>query len=114
MKILFEEHSVLCKIVRTTKRYWNYIIEVKHPESFKKIGFEKSAEIVKDALRNPDIIVRERIDPKVYIYYKRYKKRYFICVVVKHLNEEGYIITAYITDHLKRGEKVYEKNKDLL
>ncbi len=78
------------------------------------MGFEKSIRLVKDTLKDPDIIIRERIDPNVYIYYKCYKKFYYICVVVKHLNNEGYIITAYITDRLKRGEKIYEKNKGLL
>jgi len=113
VEIFFKEHSILCRTIRTTRNYWKYIIEVKHPESFKKIGFEKSAEIAREVLRDPDVVIREKIDPNVYIYYRRYK-RYFICIVSKHLKEDGYIITAYITDHLKKGERVYEKNKDLL
>jgi len=61
-------------------------------------------------LRNPDVIIREKIDPSVYLYYKHHRGGYFICVVAKHLNGDGYIITAYITDHIKRGEIVYGKN----
>jgi len=30
-------------------------------------------------------------------------------VVVKHLNDDGYIIMAYITDRIKKGEAVYGK-----
>ena len=109
MEILFEQHSILCRNIRTTKRYWQYIISVKHPESFKKMGSDKAVETVGRTLSDPDIVVKEMIDPSVYLYYKRHRPEYFICVVVKHLNGEGYIITAYITDRIKRGEIVYEK-----
>ena len=85
------------------------IVEVKHPESFKRIGLEKSAKLAREALKNPDVVVRERIDPSVYLYYGCYREECFICVVAKHLNGEGYIITAYLTDHIKRGETVYGK-----
>jgi len=68
MKVLFDEHSALCKNIRTTISYWKYIVEVKHPESFKRTGFEKSAELAREALKSPDV-VRERIDPFVYLYY---------------------------------------------
>ena len=78
MKILFEVHSILCRIIRATKNYWKYIFEIKHPESFKKMGFEKSIRLVKDTLKDPDIIIRERIDPNVYIYYKCNKKFYLL------------------------------------
>ncbi len=107
MEVLFDEHSALCKSIRTTVGYWRYIVEVKHPESFKRIGLEKSAELVRETLKNPDVVMREKIDPSVYLYYRRYMGKYLICVVAKHLNEEGYIITAYITDHIKRGETVH-------
>lgn len=113
MNILFEEHSVLCKIVRTTAGYWNYIVEVKHPESFNPIGFEKSIEFTKETLREPDVVIREQMDPGVCLYYKYYGK-YSLCVVAKHLNGDGYIITAYMTDHIKKGEIIYEKDKGLL
>ncbi|HID26933.1 MAG TPA: DUF4258 domain-containing protein [Methanosarcinales archaeon] len=110
MKVLFEEHSILCKIIRTNASYWKYVVEVKHPESFKRIGFQNSVELTKETLRNPDMVVRERIDPSVYLYYRHYRDKYFICVVAKPLNGDGYIITAYLTDHIKRGEVVYGKD----
>jgi len=66
-------------------------------------------ETVRRALSDPDVVVKEKVDPSVYLYYRRYRAEYFVCVVVKHLNGEGYIITAYITDRIKRGEIVYEK-----
>ena len=106
---MFEEHSVLCRKIRTSESYWKYIIEVKHPESFKNMGLNNALILVKQALKNPEIVIKERLDPSVFIYYMNYKERYFICVIAKHLNGEGYIITAYITDRIKKGEVVYEK-----
>jgi len=79
MKILFNEHSALCKSIRTTVSYWKYIVEVKHPESFRRIGFEKSAELVRGVLRDLDVVVRERVDTSVNLYYKHYRDEYFIC-----------------------------------
>jgi len=72
MNYLFSEHSVLCRIIRITESYWKYIFEVKHPESFKNIGFEESIEFVRRALGKPDLVVRERIDPSIHLYYKTY------------------------------------------
>jgi len=106
LKILFEVHAVTCRNIRTTVSYWKYVIEVKHPESFKKIGFQKAAEVVMETLKNPDVVVREVLDPSVHLYYRRFGE-YFICVVAKHLN--GFIITSYRTDRMKRGEVVWKR-----
>lgn len=40
-------------------------------------------------------------------YYKRFDKLY--CVVVKQLEQEGFLITAYPTDKAKEGEVVWKK-----
>ena len=105
MNVLFEVHAITCKNIRTTKSYWKYIVEVKHPESFKNIEHQKAIEMVKRTLEDPKIIIRERIDPSIYLYYRRFDK-YLICVVTKHLNGDGYIITSYRTDRIKRGETI--------
>ena len=44
----------------------------------------------------------------VYLYYK-HDPPYLLCVVARHLNGEGYIITVYRTDKIKRGELVWTK-----
>jgi hypothetical protein len=58
---------ILCRKIRTTERYWKYIVEIKHPESFKRLGLEKSAELVRKTIRKPDVIVREKLAQDVYI-----------------------------------------------
>ncbi len=47
-------------------------------------------------------------DPDVYLYYSPYMT-YYICVVARHLNGDGFIITAYITDKIKEGETVWKR-----
>ncbi|MFN3966667.1 MAG: hypothetical protein ACK4JE_03095 [Endomicrobiia bacterium] len=64
-------------------------------------------DIVKKTLSEPDEIRRSLIDYNVFIYYKKFDKLY--CVVVKHLNDKGFLITAYPTDKIKEGEIVWTK-----
>ena len=64
--------------------------------------------LIKATLENPEQIRRSRKDLNVYLYYKKIDKNY-CCVVVKHLNGDGFVITTYITDRIKAGEE-YETN----
>ena len=98
----FEVLSLLGKRIRVSESYWNFIVSMKHPIMSGK------ETLVKNALSEPDEVRRSRKDRSVYVYYKRFKKD-FISVVCKHLNGEGYIITAYITDRIKIGEVVWQK-----
>lgn len=91
-------------LVRTTKEYWEKIITLKHP------SIAKYEEEVKDALSSPDQIRRSKQDLRVNLYYKSLGE-ISVCVVVDQINKsEGYIITAYLTDRIKEGEKIYDKN----
>jgi len=101
MKIFFEVKTPLNVTIRITEEYWRYIVEIKH-----KIMANKE-HLVKEILSEPDEIRRSLIDKSVFLYYKKFDRLY--CVVVKHLNNEGFIITAYPTDKVKEGEIVWTK-----
>ena len=101
-KELFQIKSVLNKQIRTTQSYWQKIAVIKHP-SIK--GKEKEAMKV---LKSPDIIRVSNSDKKVFLYYKKYLKNY-LCVVVKHENGKGFIITVYMTNKIKEGRQIWEK-----
>lgn len=88
--IHFIVKSKLGRTIRVTDAYWDYIIRVKHGEL---AGLE--AEVMK-ALRSPSEVRRSRKDRAVYIYYHPLGNK-FISVVTKHLNGDGFIITAYLT-----------------
>jgi hypothetical protein len=63
--------------------------------------------IVKETLLNPDEIYRSKIDQNVYLYYKSFDRIY--CVIVKHIGNEGFLITAYPTDRIKEGERIWTR-----
>ena len=58
------------------------------------------------ALRRPLEIRRSQKDPSVHLYYGRHEDE-LLCVVARHLNEEGFIITAYLTRKVGRGQLVW-------
>ena len=53
-------------------------------------------------------IRRSKDNKRTYLYYSKYKK-YLLCVVCKHLNGDGYIITVYLVDKIKEGESIWKK-----
>ncbi len=82
-------------------------IETDHPEMFGQL------DKIQDALANPEIVVRSRTDPKVELFYRHYNitpvTEKYLCVTVKVLVGDLFIITAYFTDTIKRGEILWEK-----
>ncbi len=96
----FEVTTPLGIRIRTSFSHWERIVTFKHPTM---AGKEQE---VQTALRNPIEIRRSRSDSDVYLYYQL-EPPYLICVVARHLNGEGFIITAYRTDKMKIGESVW-------
>ena len=95
----FEVKTPLGVVVRTTKVYWNYLIEKKHPQ------MKDKEKVVLETLSKPKQIRRSIIDNNVYLYYKQLDRLY--CVVAKHEGSEGFLITAYPTDKVKEGEIIW-------
>ena len=98
---LFEVVSKMGKKISTTKEYWDFIVTIKHPIME---GKEKE---VQEALKEPDEVRKSKKDKSVYLYYKGGK--IITCVVCKHLNGAGFIITAYQTEKIKEGKLVWKK-----
>lgn len=76
-------------------------IETDHPEMSGQI------DKIQNTLKNPDVIVKSRTDPAVESFYRHYDTtpvtEKYLCVVVKILVDDLFIITAYFTDTIKRG-----------
>jgi hypothetical protein len=87
--------------VRTSASYWSYLITVKHPV------MKGKEDIVKTVLREPSEIRQSKTDNEVFLYYKQFDKLY--CVVVKHMEKEGFLITAYPTDKIKEGDVIWTR-----
>lgn len=99
---LFHVETPLGVTVRTTRGYWREIVEHKHPVMAGKVA------LVQATLARPEQIRRSRSDPAVYLYYRpEAGTPYQVRVVAKHLDGEGFIVTAYRTDRVKEGERVW-------
>ncbi len=99
-KPYFEILTPLGVMVRTTAVYWARIVTFKHPVMRGK------EDLVKRTLGNPAEIRRSQKDPQIHLYYAP-DPPYHICVVVRHLDSEGFIVTAYRTDSIKEGERLW-------
>ncbi|MEW6295097.1 MAG: DUF4258 domain-containing protein [Candidatus Diapherotrites archaeon] len=102
MSYYFEVISVLGKRIYTTEFYWQLISRFKHPI------IKDYEEEVKETLRNADEIRQSKTDSSVHLYYKKFGK-YFLCVLIKNLNDEGFIVTAYLSNNVKKGEIIWKK-----
>jgi hypothetical protein len=100
-EIYFEVTTPLGVRVRTTKEYWDYIVNIKHRP------MKNKENIVKETLLNPDEIYRSKIDQNIHLYYKLFDRIY--CAIVKHMGKKGFLITAYPTDKIKEGERIWKR-----
>ena len=86
--------SSLAKTIRVTEEYWQRIVTTKHP------AMAGQEDLVKRALTAPEEVRRSRKDQSVFLHYAKSGTRYG-SVVVKHLNSDGFVVTAYLTDKIK-------------
>lgn len=101
--VLFEAMTPLGFRVRVGRSHWELIITVKHPVM---AGRESD---VKSTLEKPDEIRLSHSDPAVYLFYSSERKERWVCAVTKRLNGDGFLITAYPTDAVKEGVRVWPK-----
>ena len=100
-KFLFQAKTPIGFTVRVTPEYWTIISTIKHP-----IMAGREAE-VKATLEAPDEIRRSKRDAEVYPFYRKRETRRWVCAVTKQEDETGFLITAYLTDAIKEGDKIW-------
>jgi hypothetical protein len=101
--ILFEVPTPLGFRVPVTRRYWEFIVTVKHP-----VMRERAIE-VQDVVQTPDEIRQSRGDSAVFLLYRAVVPGRWLGAVAKRLNAEGFLITTYPTDAIKEGERVWSR-----
>ena len=88
--------------VRLTDERKAHILE--HPEMAGLVG-----EIGK-VLGVPTLVRRSRTNPEAMLFYEFYAQTVvggkWLCVVVKYPEEDGFVVTAYLTDQPKSGEEL--------
>ena len=63
------------------------------------------------ALRQPRLVRRSRSDPAVRLFYA-YRAETpmggkWLCIVVKYVDNDAFVVTAYLTDKPKDGEELW-------
>jgi hypothetical protein len=101
--VLFEVLTPVGFRVRVTRAHWELIITVKHP-----VMAGREAD-VQETLAHPEEVRQSRSDPNVYLFYKAARVARWVCAVSKRLGDEGFLITAYPTDAVKEGVRIWPK-----
>ncbi len=57
----------------------------------------------------PEEIRRSKSDANVYLFYRTRRNRRWVCAMSKQEGRTGFLITAYPTDAIKEGEKIWPK-----
>jgi hypothetical protein len=88
--------------VHTTESYWQRLL-IKHPDI---ANYENE---IQQTINEPDVIYQSQRDINVLLFYRILKAKRWLVAVARRLNGEGYLITAYQTDAIKTGEKLWPK-----
>ena len=101
--LLFEALTPLGFRVRVTRPRWDLTTRAKHPVM---AGRENGVQV---ALETPDEVRQSRTDAQVLLFYKAEATRRWTCAVVKRLADGAFLITAYPTDAIKEGVRIWPK-----
>lgn len=97
MSKILEVRDKSNRLIYLTKERFKHI--VKHPEMQNKL------EAIREILETPLKITDYTFDQNIRYYYRYYKDRKsqakYLRVIVKYLNGEGFIITAYFVENIK-------------
>ena len=93
------------RTIRLTEERSAHILE--HSE------MEGQLDKLEEVLREPDVIIRSQRDLNIHLYQKQYPTtpvtEKYLLVAVKVEEHDAFILTAFFTDTLKKGERVWEK-----
>ena len=94
--------QVRCKLGKAVKilnEGWDLISTIKHQELAGRL------QDLIDTLQDPATVIQSGSDETVYLYYRKLEK-YLLVAVLKHYNGTSFLITAYLTDYVKKGKKI--------
>ena len=100
MPILFDYQN---RQVRLTEERLAHILI--HPEMD---GMEAQ---IADTLKKTQLVRRSRSDDSAELFYRFYTQMVigdkWLCIVVKYLRDDAFIVTAYFTDKPKKGDDLW-------
>jgi hypothetical protein len=91
--------------VRLTDERLEHILE--HPE------MRGSEAAIGVTLAFPERVIESLFDPDIRLYYRFYRRTVakHLCVVVKINAEDAFVVTAYLTDSIKRGRRLWPETE---
>lgn len=99
--LVFESRDGLS--IRLTDERREHIL--RHPE----LGGQH--DWIAETIGQPEEVRQSNSDPAVQLFYRFYPETLvtskWLCVVVRLEKEDGFVITAYLTDRVKRGDKIW-------
>jgi len=103
--VILDIKSRVGKRVTLDEERWRHIQE--HPEMNGEI------ERLRETVLEPDEVRRSIYDPSVWLFYRYYSStpvtKKYLLAVVRFMNEEGFIVTAFFTDSVKRGGQLWSR-----
>lgn len=97
-------HDRFGRAVRLTDERIAHILE--HDEMTRQL------DKVEETVREPDVVVRSQRDPDVHLYHKHYPTtpvtEKHLLVAVKVAQQDAFVLTAFFTDTIKQGERIWE------
>jgi hypothetical protein len=93
--------------VRLTEERLNHILE--HPE----MSDREAA--IEETVLSPEQVLESLFDPTARLYYRFYRMTAvgdkYLCVVVKMNHGDAFVLTAYLTDSIKRGWRLWPETE---
>jgi hypothetical protein len=93
--------------VRLTEERLEHVLE--HPE----MSDREAA--IEETLHSPEQVLESLFDSEVRLYYRFYRMTEvgdkYLCVVVKMRQGDAFVLTAYLTDSIKRGWRLWPETE---
>lgn len=95
------------QLIRLTARQWGHIVREHDP-------IERMQRAIRETLEDPQEVRKSRKAPDIgRLYYRWYtdteKGEKWVCVVVKFLENDAFISTAYLARRIMSGELIWRK-----
>ena len=99
--MIFAKKEKFGQFIRLTEERWQHIID-RHPE------IKKHLSKIQSTIQNPDIIVKNRYHQSERYYHKYFERlQNHLIVVIEY--KKNFIITAFISRKIKKGEVLWKK-----
>ena len=70
---------------------------------------------LEQTLATSEIVVQSAGDPEARLYYRFFPRTRvggkYLCVIVKVRDEDAFVVTAYLTDQVKRGNVLWPQRR---